>query len=65
MIINFVKETHTLWHSDCDAEHAPPMQEISAEEKRTLLECTNCGAQGFYPHGRSGKINADQQSESL
>ena len=54
MIINFNPATHTLWHSNCDAKHAPPMKEIAHYEKKTLMECTKCGERGFYPVGKTG-----------
>lgn len=58
MIINFVKETHTLWHSSCEeGGHTSPMKEVLAGENRTLLECTGCGKRGYYPHGQSGLVH--------
>lgn len=60
MIINYNKKTHTLWHSDCYSRHAPPMKELSSQEDMTLMECTKCKAQGFYPHGKSGRVRVEQ-----
>ena len=60
MIINFKKDTHTLWHSDCATSYVPPMKELSDHGNLTLLECTKCKAQGLYPHGRHGKMEVEQ-----
>lgn len=65
MIVNFVEKTHTLWHWDCEARHAPPMKEISEDEARTLLECTVCGRQGFYPHGTYGRLIIKVEEQQL
>jgi len=57
MIINYVKETGTLWHSDCnrDCKWAPPMKEIEIGKDKNLLECTACGQKGWLRHGAVGK----------
>lgn len=60
MIISYNRKTHTLWHSDCSVNHAPPMKELSFQEDMTLMECTVCKAQGYYPHGKSGRIKVEQ-----
>ena len=62
MIINFTD--HCFWHSDCKSgKHSSPMKEttVDSENNRTLMECCGCGAKGFYPHGRSGRIIVDQE----
>ncbi len=57
MVINFNQDTHTLWHSDCDRDHSPPMKEIRKEGDGMLLECTHCAKRGIYPIGGTGRIN--------
>ena len=67
MIINFSTSNHCLWHSDCDREKAPPMKEIQVEvdNEQTLLECTHCKKQGYYPHGGLGEIEVDVMVSGL
>jgi len=59
MVINFVQDTHTLWHSDCDRRWAPPMFEVEKLKDKVLLECTHCGERGYYPVGGSGEITTN------
>ncbi len=61
MLINFSFKTKILWHSDCIAgKHSSPMVEVSRQEGQSLLECVACGKRGYYPHGKSGRIEVDE-----
>ena len=64
MTINF--ENHCFWHSDCTSgKHSSPMKElfIDGEKKHTLMECCGCGATGFYPHGKSGSVIVNRETD--
>ncbi len=60
VIFSFDRETHTLWHSDCQKNtHSAPLKEVRYDSDRSLLECTACGARGFYPRGGTGQIEIE------
>jgi hypothetical protein len=63
-VIEIRREGSTFWHENCEGHHfRPPMKEIKREPDKSLIKCTRCGKQGYYPVGRAGTVFADEVKE--
>ena len=50
-----------IWHSDCEHDNrSSPMRPAKHEPGRTLMECTACGKQGYYPVGGVGGLTVEE-----
>lgn len=60
MKINYERYGRCFWHEDCQKARQGVMKVMRHEEKRSALECLDCGRSGYYPVGGLGLICVEE-----